>query len=345
MVRYLLKMTASFVLVSGLGSCVMTSSESAEVSAEQQAKIEDAKLEREVGRGMAGRLLSFYGIYEDPKLLAYINGLGGYIASFSDFPERRFMFQILNTTEVNAFACPGGYILITKGAIASAKNEAELAHILAHEIAHVGHQHMYATLKNMSEEDIAKTNAEMEKMMAVPVSMERRKRPTGGKSEWLEYLSKYIGGGSNVALNVVQTARAGMAVILEKGLDHKLEMEADRYGTLYATQAGYKPKALMSFLCRLDQSKRGVHKKKCKFSRKPYKNPDSLGKTHPLPYDRAKAIRATLKEQKVDASFGAQGKKRFRRYTKKLRADLAKTQTKSDTAKAKSDNAQQEEKD
>ena len=46
------------------------------------------------------------------------------------------MFDIINTEEINAFACPGGYILISKGALRHAENEAELAHVLAHEVAH-----------------------------------------------------------------------------------------------------------------------------------------------------------------------------------------------------------------
>ena len=49
----------------------------------------------------------------------------------SDFPDGRYMFDIINTEEINAFACPGGYILISKGALRHAENEAELAHILA----------------------------------------------------------------------------------------------------------------------------------------------------------------------------------------------------------------------
>lgn len=307
-----------------LGGCV-SSQKDQEVSEQEQGKIEDAKMEREVGRGMAGRLLAFYGVYEDPKLLRYINDLGAYVASFSDYPEQRFMFQILDTDEVNAFACPGGYILITKGAIAHAKDEAELAHILGHEIAHVGRKHMYTTLKNMSDEEIAKTNEEMEKAIAIPVAMENRKRPNGGNSKWLQYLSKYVGGSSNLALNVVATAKAGMAVILERGLDQKLELEADRFGTMYATQAGYLPRAMIGFLCRLDQEKRGISRKRCRFSRKTYKKLDALAKTHPLPLIRAKAIHASLKEQSVDRSFGAKGKKRFRFYTKKLKVEYAKS--------------------
>lgn len=321
--------TTMILATTALAGCVSSQSEQElAISQQEKTKIEDAKMEREVGRGMAGRLLAFYGVYEDPKLLRYINDLGAYVASFSDYPEQRFMFQILDTDEVNAFACPGGYILITKGAIGHAKDEAELAHILGHEIAHVGRKHMFTTLKNMSDEEIAKTNKEMEKALAVPVTMEARKRPNGGNSKWLQYLSKYVGGSSNLALNVVATAKAGMAVILERGLDQKLELEADRYGTMYATQAGYMPKAMIGFLCRLDQQKRGISRKKCRFSRKAYKKLDALAKTHPLPLIRAQAIRASLNEQSVDRTFGAKGKKRFRYYTKTLKAELAASQAK-----------------
>ena len=107
---------------------------------------------------MAGRLLQYYGHYDNEELIKYINEVGLYVSANSDFPDRRYMFDIINTEEINAFACPGGYILISKGALRHAENEAELAHVLAHEIAHVGKKHMFDRLKSMTPEEMEKTS-------------------------------------------------------------------------------------------------------------------------------------------------------------------------------------------
>ena len=135
----------SFV-VAGLVYSGCTSTKSAEVtgpalSKEEQQFIDDYKAEVEVGRNMAGRLVAFYGEYLDPGLTEYINQVGRYVARNGDSPDRRYMFAVLDADSPNAFACPGGYILLTRGVIESAQNEAELAAILGHESAHVGKQH------------------------------------------------------------------------------------------------------------------------------------------------------------------------------------------------------------
>jgi predicted Zn-dependent protease len=52
------------------------------------------------------KLYDFYGNQEDEKLLSYVNQVGSYVAGFSDAPERRYMFEIINSDMVNAFAAP-----------------------------------------------------------------------------------------------------------------------------------------------------------------------------------------------------------------------------------------------
>ena len=69
------------------------------------------------------------------------------MAEVSDRPTLNYHFAILNSQEQNAFAAPGGYIFITVGLLKTLKNEAELAGVLAHEIAHVTKQHMLETIR------------------------------------------------------------------------------------------------------------------------------------------------------------------------------------------------------
>lgn len=99
--------------------------------------------EREIGLQSAIILATKrYKIYNDTKLTDYINKVGQSLAKkVTKRPDISYNFFILDTPEINAFAIPGGFIFITKGALKVLDNEAELAGILAHEIAHVEEGH------------------------------------------------------------------------------------------------------------------------------------------------------------------------------------------------------------
>ena len=71
----------------------------------------------------------------------YVTGAGRKLAAHAEYPADRFRFTVLDTPIVNAFALPGGYIYVTRGLVALAGNEAELAGVLAHEIGHVTARH------------------------------------------------------------------------------------------------------------------------------------------------------------------------------------------------------------
>jgi predicted Zn-dependent protease len=86
-------------------------------------------------------MAEFGGPYEDPELARYIDSLGQLLARSSDRPNLQYTFTVLDTPVVNAFATPGGYIYITRGLLALANTEAEVAGVLAHEIGHVAARH------------------------------------------------------------------------------------------------------------------------------------------------------------------------------------------------------------
>ncbi|SME94389.1 M48 family metalloprotease [Pseudobacteriovorax antillogorgiicola] len=286
-------------------------------SEEEKRLIIRAKKEMEIGRNMAGRLLRFYGVYNDQKLVRYVNEVGNYVASRSQFAERRFMFDILNTEDINAYACPGGYILLTVGAVRNASSEAELAAVIAHEIAHVGKEHMLNKLASMSEDEMDGKKSGPQKNLPEEVTV--RKRPDAEESAAGALLAKYIGG--NIAgLNALKAAKAGMSIILEKGLGADLEFEADVEGARYAIDGGYYPYALTDFLCRI-HIKKGFSKEDCfdgKPSKKSSKKDSILDKTHPSVPQRIANIMSHL--QKIDAKeiVGAKGRKRFKAMKKRL---------------------------
>ena len=76
-------------------------------------------------------------LIEDEDLLTYIHSVGWYLAEATERPDIRFIYYIIDTGKVNAVACPGGYIMITRGLLDLLNDEAELAALLAHEMSHV----------------------------------------------------------------------------------------------------------------------------------------------------------------------------------------------------------------
>jgi len=77
----------------------------------------------------------------DREVVNYINGIGRRLASRTTGPKYPYSFTVANYREINAFALPGGPVWIHRGAIAAAANEAQLASVLAHEIAHISQRH------------------------------------------------------------------------------------------------------------------------------------------------------------------------------------------------------------
>lgn len=270
-----------------------------QLTAEEQKKLDEFRAELDIGRNMAGRLITFYGEYNDEALNDYLNLVGNYVAQQGPYADRRYMIQLLNSESVNAFACPGGYILVTKGALRQATNEAELAAILGHEAAHVGNRHMMNTLLTMNQEKLKEVAAKAGNKPDRSPAMRMRKRvQMEDSSDAAKTLARYIGTSAVAGLSIVAAAKAGLSLILEKGLDHKLEYEADQEGVKYAVAAGYDPKALSNFLGRLVARKKSLNTK-------------TLEKTHPKPAERRAKVDRLLVQLDMKSMVGATGVERF----------------------------------
>jgi len=210
-----------FFLFPWLVFCIVFSCKS---SQEKDLPVNDSvKKEVEIGRALAGRLAKKYGMVQDEEFTLYLNLVGKSLALYTARKELDFRFGVLNTKEVNAFACPGGYILITRGSLELMVSEAELASILSHELSHV-------TLKHSGDfED----------------------KGTG----FLDVLSSIMAPGGNLVGSLTKTAVDGMLVqFLEKGRKQEEEIESDKAGILLMYQAGYNLKAASDLLVKLDKS-------------------------------------------------------------------------------------------
>lgn len=287
--------------------CIEQDKNVSKLNDEEQAKVDEYAAEVEVGRNMAGRLLQYFGTVEEESVVRYMNQVGRYVASYSDFPDRRYMFNIIDTEEINAFACPGGYILVTVGALRKLQSEAEFAAVLGHEVAHVGLRHMFNTLKAMDEDKLNKEANEVEKRakIKIPIETKVRERPSASASDTANLIARYMAGSSGASLSILNAAKAGMSVILEKGLDKKLEFEADREGVRYAVRAGYLPVAMLDLFKRIEDRRKSLNLK-------------TLGKTHPTFKQRRAKIRKLLKELNAKEIVGAVAKTRYSFYRDKL---------------------------
>ncbi len=180
--------------------------------------------EKAIGGRLAVEVFNRYGgAYDDPDLLKYVNLVGKAVAEVSSRPDIDYHFAILNTEFPNAFATPGGYVFISIGLLKMIENEAQLAGILAHEVAHIARKHALQTL-------------------------ERSRSLQGVSSLTLTVMDKDPGLFDKVIDEVSN-------VLFTKGLDKKLEFEADKYGREFAYRTGYYPGALGEFIEKLGASK------------------------------------------------------------------------------------------
>jgi predicted Zn-dependent protease len=95
-----------------------------------------------VGRAVAAQILGRYKLDQNAKLTQYVNEVGQAVAQKSTRPNpfKGYHFAVLDTQELNAFACPGGIIFVTRGLIQTCQNEDQLAAVLAHEVGHVANK-------------------------------------------------------------------------------------------------------------------------------------------------------------------------------------------------------------
>lgn len=184
----------------------------------------DEPKEVEIGRTLAAVLLGSKPLHPDMGLQRYVNRLGRWIALHSDRPDLKWTFGVLDDPGYNAFAAPGGYIVVTKGLIDRVADEAELAGILAHEITHVtSRHHLKAMNKN------AQTSLGTQLLAQAAAS---KINNTVGK---------------NLSSQVVALGRD----LYSRGLDQGDELEADRNGVALATRAGFDPFGLVAVLQQL----------------------------------------------------------------------------------------------
>ena len=172
--------------------------------------------ELEIGVSGDKEVILQYGIYQDKTLQLYVNNIGqNLINKLSNQEFRKFYFKIVDSSDINAFALPGGYVYLTRGLLASLNSEAELASVIGHEISHI-------TLHHGAKMMVRSIGAQILSLGGIIASPEN-----AGK--WLV-----------ISSSLFQQ--------INMGYGRSAELDADAQGMMNSVDAGYKPHAMSKFL-------------------------------------------------------------------------------------------------
>jgi len=210
--RLLIKVLPVFLLVLFVSGCAVIP-----VTDEELAVL---------GADVHGNMILQYGEYRDGKIRTYVEAVGRRVEASSDYSGEPLTFTVLDTPVVNAFSVPGGYIHVTRGLVARANSESELAFVIGHEIGHLTARHAAQRISQV------KTSSLFSSIVAVFVSL---------------YSDDYELG--SLVANVLDFSSA--LVILSYGRD--AEFEADSLGLKFEHKAEYNPKYGMKFLSVLEE--------------------------------------------------------------------------------------------
>jgi len=181
----------------------------------------DYKSERTIGESLALEGFRRYGMpVNDPVLQKYVNLVGVAVARNSLRPGVPYRLVVVDSPLQNAFSCPGGIIFLSSGLLKTISSEAQLAGILAHEVAHVGHKHALKSIQR------ARFFQGAAKITATTMK--------GEKGQQFESM-----------IGDLQTT------LFDKGLDQNMEFEADQTALETTYRTGYDPKGLIQVLNKL----------------------------------------------------------------------------------------------
>jgi len=197
-----------------------------------EVRSEFSVIEEGIGLGIASKIGTLK-LYDNKTITDYINLVGNLLIEATPAYDLPFKFFVIEEPLINAYACPGGYIFITRGMIKLIKNEGELAAVLGHEIAHVVCQHGMQELKKrkpiiIAEDAFSRLDEEL------PIEKDD---PFKKVEEELD----------NFALAVYETIFSGRL--------SQYEREADRLGMIFAARCGYQPGLMANLLERMVRSR------------------------------------------------------------------------------------------
>jgi predicted Zn-dependent protease len=236
---------------------------------------EDIRTEVLFGQEVAARIIGRSALYENPEIMRYVNLVGNALTVHTNRPELEFHFAILENDEINSYAAPGGYIFITTGALRAMQDEAELAGILAHEIAHVPNRDIVRFL-NIRAMD-ATPGSSVPLLIGSPLN-----------SLTMTFLHQW---------DQEHIAEQALDILFKNGYKQNDEYIDDKAALQYAAFAGYDPHGLVRYFERL-RSMKGKHT-------------GILDQTHPSYEERINRLMAAIQEEGLEGSASNTFPKRF----------------------------------
>lgn len=229
--------------------------------------------EENIGRHMAGTLLGASKLSRQQQQQRYVNRVGRLLTLSSSRPQLDWHFGVLADNDVNAFAAPGGYVFVTSGLLDMLDNEAQLAGVLSHEIAHVTHKDY---LKAMRSNNLLGA--------ALDVGAFVGDAATNGKASAQE---------REFAQSVVNASKE----LYARGLDKSDEYAADKAALETMTKAGYDPYAYVVVMQKLQA--RATQDSAMAL----------LLQTHPSPTDRLEAMGESLDTMSIPGNLATLDKR------------------------------------
>jgi beta-barrel assembly-enhancing protease len=243
----------------------------------QSVKGVDYKTELTIGETLALEGFQRYGMpVKDDRLQKYVNLVGNAVARNAIRPDIPYRFVVVDSEVYNAFSCPGGIIFVSSTLIRSMQDEAELACVLSHEVGHVSHKHALQSIRR------AKFLEGASQIGTINMDGER-------------------GENYRAMIGDLQT------VLFDKGLDKRMEYEADEAGMDYAYRTGYDPTGLIRVLGMLEKNQSTATLKGSWFSTHP-PLPNRLEKCRQSMEKYPDALNmATVKDRFVSSCKGLKG--------------------------------------
>ena len=218
----------------------------------------------DMGRGYARQIESTTKLVTDPEVTEYVNRIGQNLVRNSD-AQVPFTIKVVDTDDINAFALPGGFFYVDSGLILAADNEAELAGVMSHEIAHVAACHLARE----------NTRGQLMQLASIPLI--------------------FVGGGIGYAAQSLASMAIPMGFLrFARGF----ESEADFLGVEYLYRAGYDPQALTSFFEKIQAMEKHKPGTLAKTFETHPQTPDRIAKTQ----DEINTLLPPEPEYKLDSS-------------------------------------------
>ena len=229
--KHLIRITLASILL-GASALPISHADLAELPSmgDTAGQLISPEQEKQFGESFMRQIRRSGKLVDNAELNDYLQDLGYRLAAASDAPGYGFTFFLVDDPSINAFAGPGGYIGVHTGLLLAARNESELAGVLAHEIAHVTQRHLLRAYE----------------------AAQRMSLPTAAALLAAILIGSQDSQAGQAALVGLQAASAQYQINFTRGNEH----EADRVGIQTLARAGIDPRGMPDFFERLHQQTR-----------------------------------------------------------------------------------------